>query len=501
MNFGQRFARKGAAIGAAILLTGAAAWNIPADAQSKAPAAVQAQEAPRAPVSRSNLAARESYADVVKTVSPAVVTIRTEGRALNAPAQFRAPDNDFFRRFFGDPDDPRGPQPPRSFRQNGLGSGVIVSNDGYILTNHHVVDGAEEIRVEMTDGREVVAKLVGSDAPSDLAVLKIEGANLRSVPLGNSDGVEVGDVVLAVGNPLGVGQTVTMGIISAKGRSTRAGTGSYEDFLQTDAPINHGNSGGALVNLDGELVGINSQIISSTGGNIGIGFAIPSNMAKNVMDDLRTSGRVTRAQLGVVVQPVTSDLAESLGLSEIGGALIGSVTPGSAADRAGLQRGDVIKTFNGQPVSDTNVLRNRVAAADPGSTAEVRIVRDGAERTINVTLDELQGGRVARNGGPQGGTDQAALGVSVAPLTPELASRYQLPRGTRGLVVQDVDPDGRAASAGIRAGDVIETVNRQPVQSVEELRAALKQSPDRPVLLLINRQGTTQFVTVRPNNG
>ncbi|MET0164995.1 MAG: Do family serine endopeptidase, partial [Vicinamibacterales bacterium] len=384
LNLGQRLARTGAAVGAATLLIGgAAAWTITADAQSKsAPAAVQAQP-PSPAIARASVGARDSYADIVKAVSPAVVTIRTEGRSVNSLAQF--PNDDFFRRFFGDPDDPRSPRQPRQFRQSGLGSGVIVSNDGYILTNNHVVDGADEIRVEMTDGRSVVAALVGTDEPSDLALLKVNASNLRTVPLGNSEAVEVGDVVLAVGNPLGVGQTVTMGIISAKGRATGAGSGSYEEFLQTDAPINQGNSGGALVNLKGELVGINSQIVSASGGNIGIGFAIPSNMAKHVMDELRTTGRVTRAQLGVSVQAVTSDLAEGLGLKDVGGALIGSVTPGSAADRAGLERGDVIRSFNGQPVTDTNSLRNRVAESKPGSTAQVGIVRDGKERTIGVT--------------------------------------------------------------------------------------------------------------------
>jgi Do/DeqQ family serine protease len=503
MNYIQRFAHSAAAVGSAIVLVGsAAAWAIAADAQTKGTAAAQAQQAPGTPIARANIGARDSYADIVKAVAPAVVTIRTEGRAENALTQFRGQNDDFFRRFFGDPGDPRGPRTPRESRQRGLGSGVIVSSDGYILTNNHVVEGADEIRVEMTDGRSVIANLVGTDEPSDLALLKISAANLHVVPLGNSDAVEVGDVVLAVGNPLGVGQTVTMGIVSAKGRETRAGSGSYEEFLQTDAPINQGNSGGALVNLRGEVVGINSQIVSGSGGNIGIGFAIPSNMAKHVMDELRTDGKVTRAQLGVSVQPVTSDLAESLGLKDVGGALVGSVNPGSAADRAGLQRGDVIRSFNGVAVTDTNSLRNRVAESKPGSTAQVGVVRDGKERTISVTLDELAGSRSARNGGPAGGNvDQTALGVSVAPLTPELASRYQLPRGTRGVVVQDVDPSGRAASAGIQVGDVIEEVNRQPVETVDALREALRAAPDRPVLLLVNREGSTLFLTVRPDNG
>ena len=310
--------------------------------------------------------------------------------------------------------------------------------------------------------------------------------------------VQVGDVVLAVGNPLGIGQTVTMGIISAKGRSTGSGDGSYEDFLQTDAPINHGNSGGALVNLKGELVGINSQIVSQSDGNIGIGFAIPANMARHVMDDLRKDGRVRRSQLGVSIQPMTSDLAESLGLKQVSGVIVSSVTPDSAADRAGLKRGDVIKSFNGEPVQDYNALRNHVADMTPGSSVSVVVVRDGSEKTLNVKLDEATGTRASRErDGASGSDDKAALGIAVAPLTPDLAAEAKLPRNARGVVVQDVNPDGRAADAGIQAGDIILEVNRQSVQSVDDLRAAVRKSADRPTLLLVNRDGHDIFVTVR----
>ncbi len=332
---------------------------------------------------------RDSYADVVKTVAPAVVTIRVEGKAKVSPTQFGEGD-EFFRRFFGDPSEggPRAPRVPRSNKQRGLGSGVVVSGDGYILTNNHVIDGADSINVDFTDGRTLTAKLVGSDKPSDLALLKVNASDLHALTLGNSDAVQVGDVVLAVGNPLGLGQTVTMGIISAKGRATGVGDGSYEDFLQTDAPINHGNSGGALVNTKGELVGINSQILSSTGENIGIGFAIPANMARHVTDQLRNGGKVRRAQLGVTIQPVTSDMAASLGLKDVGGVIISSVADGSAADHAGLKQGDVIMSFNGESVRDFNALRNRVADTTPGSSATVTIVRDGSKRDVTVKLDE-----------------------------------------------------------------------------------------------------------------
>jgi len=288
-----------------------------------------------------------------------------------------------------------------------------------------------------------------------------------------------------------------MGIISAKGRSTGVGDGSYEDFLQTDAPINHGNSGGALVNTKGELVGINSQILSPSDGNIGIGFAIPANMARHVMDELRTSGKVTRAQLGVTVQNVTSDMAQTLGLKQVGGAIVGSVTSGSAADHAGIKQGDVILSFNGQPVHDMNSLRNRVADTKPGSNASVTVERDGSEKTLTVKLDEAQAAKSARDESGSGAEDKTALGVSVAPLTPDLASRIGAPKSAKGLVIEDVNPDGRAADAGLQSGDVIEQVNRQPVQTVEELKTAVKRSADRPALLLVNRQGNEIFVTVR----
>lgn len=509
----RRGARAVAAIGAAAVLVTGATWRgfaadaiSPAAGSTAAAAPVAAAQAP----STSRAAAiggRDSYSDIVKAVGPGVVTVRVEGRARLAPTAFG--DNDQMRRFFeqfGDQfrlpfDD--GQRMPRSFRHRGLGSGVIVTGDGYVLTNNHVVDSADNIEVELTDGRSFKAKLVGADKPSDLALLKLEASNLPSVPLGNSDAVEVGDVVLAVGNPLNVGQTVTMGIISAKGRSTaRGGDGSYEDFLQTDAPINHGNSGGALVNLKGEVVGINSQILSGSDGNIGIGFAIPANMARRVMDDLRKDGRVRRGQLGVSIQPVTPEIAESLNLKDASGVIVSSVTSGSAAERAGIKRGDVLKSFNGQPVRDINSLRNRVADAGPGSSSTVMIVRDGSERTLTVKLDEVAAGQSARSRNADGDGDsdsKTALGVSVAPLTPETASRADLPRDARGLVVQQVNPDGRAADAGIREGDVILEANGQAVQSVDDLRSALRKSPERPALLLVNREGRQIFVTVRPS--
>ena len=327
-----------------------------------------------------------SYADVVSRVSPAVITIHSQQR-VRAPQQYPFLDDPMFREFF----DQRGGVPqqqPR--RRSGLGSGVIISTDGYVLTNHHVIDGAEQIKVDMNDGRTLDAKLVGSDPPSDLAVLKIDATNLPVVALGDSDKVRVGDVVLAIGNPLGIGQTVTMGIISAKGRQTGLqGSGSFEDFLQTDAPINQGNSGGALVSTNSELIGINSQILSPSGGSIGIGFAIPSNMARTITDTLVKTGKVRRGQLGIVVVPVSSERAKELGITETKGIAVFQVQPGSAAERAGLKKGDVITAFNGVEVTDSNVFRNQVASTAPGAEVTLTLRRAGRELQVRATLGEF----------------------------------------------------------------------------------------------------------------
>jgi Do/DeqQ family serine protease len=435
-----------------------------------------------------------SYADLVSRVAPSVVTVRSE-RVVKASAD-ASPfgDNPLFERFFGERFE-QGPRVPR--RQGGLGSGVIVSADGYVLTNHHVIDGAEHIKVELSDKRVFSAKLVGSDTPSDLAVLKIEASGLPALPIGDSDAVRVGDIVLAFGNPLGVGQTVTMGIISAKGRATGLGDGGFEDFLQTDAPINQGNSGGALVSARGELVGINSQILTPSGGNIGIGFAIPASMAQNVMAQLLKDGKVRRGQLGVTVQDVTSEIAKSLGLPEVKGALASSVLPGSAADRAGVERGDVITTFNGTKVEGANDLRNHVAGTAPGSKVTLTVVRHGQTKTLTTDLGELSGKRAA-NEDKSGESDHGRLGLTVRPLTPETAQELGV-SGRKGLLVAEVDPAGPAAAAGLQPGDVIEEVNGKPVTAVSDLKAAVNASEDRPALVLVNRKGASLFFALSPH--
>jgi Do/DeqQ family serine protease len=448
--------------------------------------------APPAAASRTIGAGVDSYSELVTQVSPAVVTIRAE-RRTQAPQPFPFADDPMFRRFFGERDQmPRVPER----KQAGLGSGVVVRTDGYLLTNHHVVDGAENITVELADRRTLPAKVVGSDAPSDLAVLKIDAQGLHALSLADSDAVDVGDVVLALGNPLGVGQTVTMGIISAKGRATGLGDGSFEDFLQTDAPINSGNSGGALVNTQGQLVGINSQILSPSGGNIGIGFAIPASMARHVMQQLIDDGAVRRAQLGVTAQSIDSALASSLGLQEVRGALVSDITEGSAGERAGLRRGDVILAVDGQPITDSNALRNRIASSKPGTTVALTVARNGDEHTLKATLGELASNAAVRGAQDDDGATRGAFGLNVEPLTSERARELGV-SAESGVVIAAVAPDSPAADAGLRAGDVIEIVDGKKVANVDDLRAALNAKSERPALVLIHRKDQSLFITLK----
>jgi serine protease Do len=447
------------------------------------------------------------FSSVAKAVMPAVVTIETSARVR--PRQRPYPFNDPFGGLF-DWAFPQDDQPPRSraprqpaprghLQQTALGSGVIVSPEGLIITNNHVVEGAEKVDVILTDNRHYLAKVVGTDAPSDVAVLKIDARDLPSLQLGDSNKVEVGDVVLAVGNPLGIGQTVTMGIISAKGRSTSAGSGNYEDFLQTDAAINEGNSGGALVNLNGEMIGIPSQIVSQTGGNIGIGFAIPSSMARNVMDQLVGGGRVHRGKLGVSIGALTPELAEHFGYKGAQGALVQDVERGQPAELAGVKPGDIITEYQGQRVVGATQLHNLVAQTAPGSTVRFKVWRDGAERELTATLTEmslpLTGGK---GGGGPGSGGGGLAGVSVENLTPEIARQLSLPPATRGVVVNDIDSDSNAAGVGLRSGDVIEEVDRQPVSSVNEFRAALQRAGKKDVLLRVRRTQQGAFYLVVP---
>jgi serine protease Do len=455
----------------------------------------------------SSPAARASYADVVEKVAPAVVTIRSDIKMKAQSSGLEMPfmDDPLFRQFFGN----RMPLPqqPRPQIERASGSGVIVTSDGTILTNNHVIEGATKVTVELPDKRSFSARIVGTDKPSDLAVLKIDASNLPVLPLGNSDAARVGDVVLAIGYPLGLRQTVTSGIVSAKGRSTGISDGSFEDFIQTDAPINHGNSGGALVNLNGELIGINSQILSpGGGGSIGIGFAIPSNMAKNVMEQLVKNGKVSRGMLGIGIQNVTSDLAQQFGLKEVRGVIVNSVKPNSPADKAGLKQGDVITAINGAPIDDTNQLRNRVADSKPGSEITLTIVRDGREQTAKAVLTEFSLEKIAQraqddgedSSAPSNAPTNGKLGVSLQALTPQLAAQLGLKGVSGGVIVAEVEPGSPADDAGIQPGDLIQQINRQTINSTADVKNALAKSGNKPILLLVNRKNQTIFVTVTP---
>ena len=454
------------------------------------------QEPPPAALGRQG--ALPSLSDIAKRSSPAVVNISTTQKSERAergerrrmppspfgpgpgpgPGPFGGEDfEEFFRRFFGNP-----PQnQPRS-----LGSGFLISDDGYIITNNHVVSEAAKITVRLSDKEEYEARVVGTDEKTDLALIKITAKHtLTQLPLGRSGDLQVGDWVLAIGNPFGLEQTVTAGIVSAKGRVINAGP--YDDFIQTDASINPGNSGGPLLNLKGEVVGINTAIFSSGGGNIGIGFAIPIDQARAIVDQLKEKGKVTRGWLGVSIQSVTPELAKSFGLKEPIGALVAEVTKDGPADKAGINRGDVITTFNGATVKDSHELPALVARTPVGEKAEVVVLRNGKEQSINVKLGELadQQAKAESSEGSEG-----SWGLSVADLNSEVARRFQFDRNQKGVVVVDVDPDSPAAASNIQPGDIIEEVNRQPVSSVEEFEKATSAAAGKETLLLLVRRGS-----------
>jgi len=428
------------------------------------------------------------FSPVVEGVLPAVVSVSTTRivRAQDSGMPFF--DDPFFRQFFG-----QGEMPPQ--REQGLGSGVIVTNDGHILTNNHVVAGASEVIVLLNETQEIRAKIIGTDPQTDIAVLKVEAKNLHPLPLGDSARVKIGEFVLAIGNPFGVGQTVTMGIVSATGRGN-LGIVGYEDFIQTDAAINPGNSGGALVDESGRLIGINTAIFTRGQGNQGIGFAVPSNMAKSVMEQIVRKGKVVRGYLGVGAQEVTPAVASAFKLKDTKGALVGDLEPDGPAAKAGIQRGDVIVSINGKPVQDSRDLRFTIASLSPGDDVRLGIVRNGESREITVRLSELptDGEEEPRTfDTPEG---PGGLGIQVQALTDEIRQQLQLPQGARGVVVARVQPGGASADAGIQPGDVIQEVNRKPVNSVDDLRQAVRSAGDQPFVLLVNRQGQTSYVVI-----
>ena len=385
-------------------------------------------------------------------------------------------------------------------RPRGVGSGFIIDAEGYIVTNHHVVDGSKSIEVQLADGRTFQPKVVGSDAETDLALLKIEATGLPMIPLGSSNVLKVAEPVMAIGNPYGFDHTVTVGIVSATGRFI--GQGRFDDFIQTDAAINPGNSGGPLINTKGEAIGINSAIRSSSGGFQGIGFAIPVDLAKPILTQLRATGKITRGWLGVSIQPLTPELAKSFGITGTQGALIGGVSEGSPAARAGIKEGDVIVTFDGKPVESPRVLPALVANTPVGRGVPVVIVRDGSRQTVTVTVGNLADSREARAmpGGPaEKGQESRAtekLGLALQELTPELAKQFGV-QGDKGVVVTEVKPDSPAAQAGLAAGDVIREVNRTPVQGIQDVEKGLARRQDAgQVLLRVERDGSQRYVVV-----
>ncbi len=437
------------------------------------------------------------FAPVVKKVLPSVVTI-TSSRMVKTNMQGFGDEDQIppmFRQFFGNGNGGGQFRMPRQQKESGLGSGVIVSPNGYILTNNHVVDHASTVTVIMADRHEYKARVVGTDAKTDLAVVKVDATNLEPATIGDSDKVQVGDYVLAVGNPFGVGKTVTMGIVSAKGRAN-LGIEDYEDFIQTDASINPGNSGGALVNDRGELVGINTAILANgSEGNQGIGFAVPVSVARNVMDQIIKNGKVTRAYLGVMAQEVTPAIAQAFHEPEVRGALVGDVTPNSPAQKAGVEKGDIILAVNGTPVNSSAELRMHVSLMAPGTTVNVKVFREGAEKTLPVTLAEMPA-ETAKNDGPQSNNSEDALqGITVENVNARTARQLGLPATAAGVVVTNVEPGSKAAESGLQRGDVIQEVNHKAVRNTSDFDAAMRNAKDAN-LLLVNRQGNTMFLAV-----
>jgi serine protease Do len=444
----------------------------------------------------------KAYERIAETVTPAIVAIQSTQVIKVQQSPFMM--DPFFRQFFGN----MMPQfnIPREQREHALGSGVIVSGDGYIVTNNHVVAKASEIEVRLSDKRILKGKVVGADPQTDIAVVKIDASNLPVAPFGDSGMMKVGDIVMAFGNPFGQYFTVTRGSVSALGRSlSDPGSNKFEDFIQTDAAINPGNSGGALVNVRGQVIGINTAIIPGSGGPggegsfIGIGFAIPSNTAKHVMGDLIKTGKVSRGYLGAQIGGLTEALAKQFKVPDLAGALVDDVTKGGPADKAGIKNGDVIRKLNGQTVEDSNQLIAMITDMNPGSEATLDILRDGQPLTIRVTLGERPANLPAAVGTGQAPSEGALRGITVQSLTPALRDQLGLPSDVRGVVVTEVDPNSPAAQT-VQQGDVIESINRHAVNTVEDFNRWAAEAKGQ-TLLRINRQGNGGYVVVTPGEG
>ena len=441
-----------------------------------------------------------TMAPLLERVTPAVVSIETSGKKKETVSSNKGSrgngetsPEELLERFFGP--GMRGGQTPQSRRSRAsIGSGVIVdARNGYIITNHHVVDDAGEIYVKLEDRRELEAELVGSDPKTDIAILKVSASGLTDVPFANSRDVKVGDYTIAIGNPFGLGHTVTQGIVSAKGREFRGGS-NYEDFVQTDASINPGNSGGALVNSKGELIGINSAIMSRSGGNNGIGFAVPARMAKSVMEQLIENGEVRRGRIGVAIQDITPDLRDAMKLSTNSGALVSSVSEDSPADKAGLAEGDIIVGFNGDDILDASDIRNAVGYVQPGERADITYLRDGRRRTSKIDVEAFKETRESLSADA---SDEipAMESFSGATLT-EIPDDVKPRGGKDGIYVSSVERGSKAYRAGLRKGDIIREVNRDKVASIGDFEDALE-GKDGPMALTVEKDGNTTFLAVR----
>lgn len=431
----------------------------------------------------------DAIVNITEKTTPTVVTVFTTQTVVRR--------NPFFR-FFDMP----GEDDTREFQRSGLGSGVIVSKDGYILTNNHVVEGADEIRIRTFEGKELEAEVVGTDPQTDVAVIKVDAEELPAIELGNSKSVRVGEFVLAIGSPFGgnLAHSVSFGIVSGKGRAIGLAqqTGGYEDFIQTDAAINPGNSGGALINLDGELIGINTAIASRSGGNQGVGFAIPIDMARNIMTQLIETGEVTRAFLGIYGRDLDATMAEALGVGQTQGIVINTVEEGAPADEAGLQEGDVIISLNGDPVKNYYAFRTDVASNKPGTEVTLGIIRDGEQQEVEVSLGELPSEQTASSNSPSGSEDlRESLGFAVQNITPEIARQLDLSRNTRGVVVTNIDRGSNAYRQGLRQGDVIVSVARRRIEDAGDFNSIMNElveEGNQAVLLRVIRQGTGLFI-------
>ena len=444
-------------------------------------------------VPRQIIETSRAFSEIAGEVSRSVVNISTVKvvRRESAPF-FDDPFFDFFNPF-------RDFKSPRKWKEQSLGSGVIVSPDGYIITNNHVIEQADEIRVTLIDKRSFKAKIIGVDPKTDVAVVKIDAKNLPTIQWGNSDQLQVGEFVLAIGNPFGLSHTVTMGIISAVGRAN-VGIADYEDFIQTDAAINPGNSGGPLVNIKGELIGINTAIFSKSGGYQGIGFAVPSNMANLVMNQLEQKGKVTRGWLGVTIQELTPELSQKFGLQSSTGALVGDVAKGSPAEKAGIRRGDVILEFNGKRVEDVGNLRNMVAQSKVGADVPVRILRVAKEYSVRVLIAELpkEIAEAVPSSVPEESTIEGLSGLTVMELSKEIARQLGLHKGEQGVVVARVEPGSAAGEAGLRKGDVIQEIDRERIERLDDYdRIVSKLTAEDTALFFINRGGKKFYVTIR----